>query len=52
MSVFKNGTVYQIGLVHKKALTVGKSKTEAGTGRVVPLSETAIAALEVHGIPA
>ena len=25
----------QIDLVHKKALTVGKSKTEAGTGRVI-----------------
>src|ERR1035437_629287 len=34
----------QIDLVHKKALTVGKSKTEAGTGRVIPLNETAIAA--------
>jgi integrase len=38
----------QIDLVHKKALTVGKSKTEAGTGRVIPLNETAIAALETH----
>jgi integrase len=38
----------QIDLVHKKALTVGKSKTEAGTGRVIPLNETAIAAMEVH----
>jgi integrase len=38
----------QIDLVHKKALTVGESKTEAGTGRVIPLNETAIAALEVH----
>jgi integrase len=38
----------QIDLVHKKALTVGKSKTEAGTGRVIPLNETAIAALEAH----
>jgi integrase len=26
----------QIDLAHKKALTVGRSKTEAGTGRVVP----------------
>jgi hypothetical protein len=25
----------QIDLVHKKALTVGKSKTDAGTGRVI-----------------
>jgi len=38
----------QIDLVHKKALTVGKSKTKAGTGRVIPLNETAIAALEAH----
>jgi integrase len=38
----------QIDLVHKKALTVGKSKTEAGTGRVIPLNVTAIAALEAH----
>jgi integrase len=38
----------QIDLVHKKSLTVGKSKTEAGTGRVIPLNEPAIAALEAH----
>jgi integrase len=38
----------QIDLVHKKSLTVGKSKTEAGAGRVIPLNETAIAALEAH----
>lgn len=38
----------QIDLVHRKALTVGKSKTEAGTGRIIPLNETAIAALEAH----
>jgi integrase len=38
----------QIDLVHKKALTVGKSKTEAGTGRIIPLNETAVAALEAH----
>ena len=38
----------QIDLMHKKALMVGKSKTEAGTGRVIPLNETAIAALEAH----
>lgn len=38
----------QIDLIHKKALTVGKSKSEAGTGRVIPLNETAIAALEAH----
>jgi integrase len=38
----------QLDLIHKKALTVGKSKTEAGTGRVIPLNDTAIAALEAH----
>ncbi|MBI1789588.1 MAG: site-specific integrase [Acidobacteria bacterium] len=38
----------QIDLVHKKQLTVGKSKTDAGTGRVIPLNDTAIAALEAH----
>jgi integrase len=38
----------QIDLIHKKALTVGKSKTAAGTGRVIPLNVTAIAALEAH----
>jgi integrase len=38
----------QIDLVYKKALTVGKSKTDAGTGRVIPLNETAIAAMKVH----
>jgi integrase len=38
----------QINLVHKRALTVGESKSEAGTGRVIPLNETAIAALEAH----
>ena len=38
----------QIDLVHRKALTVGKSKSEAGTGRIIPLNETAIAALEAH----
>jgi integrase len=38
----------QIDLIHKKTLTVGKSKTEAGTGRVIPLNVTAIAALEAH----
>jgi integrase len=27
---------------------VGKSKSEAGTGRVIPLNQTAIAALEAH----
>jgi integrase len=38
----------QIDLVHKKTLTVGKSKTEAGTGRIIPLNETALAAMEAH----
>jgi integrase len=38
----------QIDLVHKKALTVGKSKTDAGTGRVIPLNDTAMSALTVH----
>jgi integrase len=38
----------QIDLIQKKALTVGKSKTDAGTGRVIPPNETAIAALEAH----
>jgi integrase len=38
----------QIDLVHKKTLTVGKSKTEAGTGRVIPLNETVQAALKKH----
>jgi integrase len=38
----------QIDLIRKKSLTVGKSKTEAGTGRVIPLNDTAVAALEAH----
>ena len=38
----------QIDLVHKKQLTVGKSKTAAGTGRVIPLNETVLAALQTH----
>jgi integrase len=38
----------QIDLIDKKALTVGKSKTDAGTGRVIPLNETALAALKAH----
>jgi integrase len=37
----------QVDLVHK-ILTVGKSKTDAGTGRVVPLNEIALAALQKH----
>ncbi len=38
----------QIDLIHKKALAVRKSKTEAGTGRVIPLNETAMAAMDAH----
>jgi integrase len=38
----------QVDLLHKKQLTVGKSKTEAGTGRVIPLNDTAMIALEAH----
>jgi integrase len=38
----------QIDLVDKKALTVGNAKTAAGTGRVIPLNETALAALVAH----
>ena len=38
----------QIDLVQKKTLTVGKSKTEAGTGRVIPLNDTVLAALQAH----
>jgi integrase len=38
----------QIDLVHKKQLTVGKSKTDAGTGRVIPLNDTVRVALETH----
>ena len=38
----------QVDLVHKKTLTVGKSKSDAGTGRVIPLNDLALAALEKH----
>ena len=38
----------QIDLLHKKQLTVGKSKTDAGTGRVIPLNETVLLALQAH----
>ena len=38
----------QIDLVHKKHFTVGKSKTDAGTGRVIPLNDTVMVALEAH----
>jgi integrase len=40
----------QIDLVHKKQLTVGKSKTDAGTGRVIPLNDTVMIALEAHAV--
>jgi integrase len=40
----------QIDLVYKKTLTVGKSKTDAGTGRVIPLNDTALAALKTHAV--
>src|ERR1035437_917431 len=39
---------WRIDLVHKKQLTVGKSKTGAGTGRVIPLNDTVMVALEAH----
>ncbi len=38
----------QIDLIHNKALTVGQSKSEAGTGRMIPLNDTATAALAAH----
>ncbi len=38
----------QIDLVYKKTLTVGKSKTAAGTGRVIPLNDMVLAALQTH----
>lgn len=38
----------QIDLVDKKTLTVGKSKTDAGTGRVIPLNDTVLNALQAH----
>src|SRR5216683_2992482 len=38
----------QIDFVHKKTLTVSKSKTVAGTGRVIPLNDTVLVALEAH----
>jgi integrase len=38
----------QIDLVDKKTLIVGKSKTAAGTGRIIPLNEIALAALRAH----
>jgi integrase len=38
----------QVDLPQKKCLTVGKSKTDAGTGRVIPLNDTVLAALRAH----
>jgi integrase len=38
----------QVDLVDKKSLTVGKSKTDAGTGRLIPLNDTVLVALEAH----
>lgn len=40
--------VGEIDLIEKKALTVGKSKTVAGAGRLISLNETALAALVAH----
>src|ERR1039457_2707267 len=38
----------QIDLLHKKQFTVGKSKTDAGTGRVIPLNDAVRVALQAH----
>jgi len=38
----------QIDLIHRKQLIIGKSKTDAGTGRVIPLNEIVLVALEAH----
>ena len=38
----------QIDLLDKKTLTVGKSKTDAGTGRVVPLNVEVLNVLQQH----
>jgi integrase len=38
----------QIDLIDKKTLTVGKSKTDAGTGRVIPLNDAVLVALKAH----
>jgi hypothetical protein len=37
-----------VAAVHKKQLTVGKSKTDAGTSRVIPLNDMVMIALEAH----
>ena len=34
--------------LNRRTLTVGKSKSEASTGRLVPLNEIAVTALETH----
>ena len=34
--------------VHKKHLTVRKSKTDAGMGREIPLNDAVLIALDVH----
>jgi integrase len=38
----------QIDLINQKTLAVGQSKSEAGTGRIVPLNGLLLAALEAH----
>jgi integrase len=40
----------QVDILHKKQLTVGKSKTDAGTGRLIPRNKTVQIALEVHAV--
>jgi WD40 repeat protein len=40
----------QIDLVHKKQPSVGKSKTDAGTGRAIPLNDRVMIALDAHAI--
>lgn len=39
---------HQVDLIEKKQLTVGKAKTDAGTGRVIPLNDTVLIALQAH----
>lgn len=40
----------QVDLLDKKTLTVGLSKTEAGTGRVIPLNETVLGVIANHAV--
>ena len=40
----------QIDLVHKKQPSVGKSKTDAGTGRAIPLNDRVMIARDAHAI--